>query len=68
MTNEWVRVWILNKAEKMALQASVSHFQDKSPSFYLRYTFKLVNKNQIEGARAPWNNIIVGGPFKLEAI
>ena len=27
--------------------------------------FKLVGKHSIEGARAPWNNIIVVGPFKL---
>ena len=25
----------------------------------------MVAKHEIEGARAPWNNIIVGGPFKL---
>ena len=25
----------------------------------------MVGKNQIEGCRGPWINIIVGGPFKL---
>ena len=29
--------------------------------------FKLVGKHEIEGARAPWNNVIVGVPFKLVA-
>ena len=29
--------------------------------------FKLVSKHEIERARAPWINIIVGGPFKLGA-
>ena len=45
-----------------------NNFKEKTLNFSRVYTFKLVGKHYIEGARAPWINIIVGDPFKLGAI